>query len=62
MNRKKMAGVCLVFVSLVMLFFVVLISCLYFQEELICGIIYLWFCIWMIKNIYKFVIWITEVN
>ena len=42
------------------LFLVILLYGLNFQEEITCEVIIIIFSIWMLNNIFKFVCWITK--
>ncbi len=60
MSRKKVAAQGILIVLLMLLFLVILLYCLNFQEEITCEVIIVIFSIWTMKNIFKFVCWITK--
>jgi len=60
MSRKKVAIQGMLIIFLFLLYFIFLLFCLYKQEKMTCEIIVDIFSIWMIKNIFVFVRWITE--
>ena len=60
MSRKKITVQGILIIFLIIIFFLFLLCCLYFQEKRTCEIIVGIFSIWMIKNIFRFVAWITE--
>lgn len=60
MSRKKVAVQGMLIIFLFLLYFIFLLFCLYNQEKMTCEIIVGIFSIWMIKNIFVFVRWITE--
>jgi len=59
-NIKKETGVLLLVILLIILFFIVLMAGLYFQKEITNEIIFLCFVAWSLKNICRFVVWITD--